>query len=133
VPLPSPLQNPSILILDDDPSHLKIYSWIVEQAEFRALPVQVTSSSLNLPIGERVDLVLMDYRYSSSLTAADIVTAVENAYPGVPIAVLSELYGMPHDMKGHAVGFIRKGEPQELVNRLQSFRQSGILPQAPTF
>lgn len=126
------IPNPTILILDDDPSHLKIYSWIVEQAKFRALPVQVTSTSLDLPRAEHVDLVLMDYRYSSSLTAADIVAAVKSVFPGVPIAVLSELYGMPDDMKGHAVGFIRKGEPQELVHRLQVFRQSGILPQAPS-
>ena len=122
--------TPTILILDDDPSHLKIYSWIVEQAGFRAIAVQVRSSSLELPNGETVALVLMDYRYSSSLTAADIVSAVESTFPGVPIAVLSELYGMPGDMKAHAVAFIRKGEPQELVNRLRAFKASGVLPQA---
>ena len=122
--------RPTILILDDDPSHLKIYSWIVEQADCRAITVQVRSSSLDLPHGEAVDLVLMDYRYSSSLTAADIVNAVKSAFPGVPIAVLSELYGMPNDMKSHAVAFIRKGEPQELVNRLREFRESRVLPQS---
>lgn len=122
--------RPTILVLDDDPSHLKIYSWIVEQAQCRALTVQVRSSSLDLPVGESVDLILMDYRYSSSLTATDIVTAVKVAFPGVPIAVLSELYGMPTDMKPHAMAFIRKGEPQELVNRLKEFRETGSLAQA---
>ncbi len=77
-----------------------------------------------------MDLVLMDYRYSSSLTAIDIVESVKAAFPGVPIAVLSELYGMPTDMKAHAIAFIRKGEPQELVNRLRTFRETGELTQA---
>jgi DNA-binding NtrC family response regulator len=122
--------RPTILILDDDPSHLKLYAWVVEQAGCKAVTVQVKSSSLDLPKGESVDLVLMDYRYSSSLTAADIVGAVESAFPGIPIAVLSELYGMPPEMKAHAIAFIRKGEPQELVNRLKGFRETGVLPQA---
>lgn len=119
--------SPTILVLDDDPSHLKIYSWIVEQAGCRAVTVQVKSSSLDLPRSETVDLVLMDYRYSSSLTAIDIVHEVKAVYPGVPIAVLSEMYGMPTDMEAHAIAFIRKGEPQELVNRLKAFRETGSL------
>jgi DNA-binding NtrC family response regulator len=114
-------------VLDDDPSHLKIYSWIVEQAGCRPLTVQVNSSSLTLPGGQAIDLVLMDYRYSSSLTAVDIVSTVKEAFPGVPIAVLSEMYGMPADMKAHAMAFIRKGEPQELVNRLKEFCRTGNL------
>lgn len=118
---------PNILILDDDPSHLKIYSWIAEQAGFHALPVEVRSTSLQLPQGEDVQLVLMDYRYSSSLTATDIVEEIKAKYPDVPIAVLSELYGMPADMQQHASAFIRKGDPQSLVNRLRKFRETGDL------
>ena len=115
----------NVLILDDDPSHLKIYAWIAEQAGCSPLPVQVTSHSLSLPQNGPVDLVLMDYRYSSSLTALDIVQEVESTFPGVPIVVFSELYGMPQDMEQHAKAFIRKGEPQELVNRLREFQETG--------
>jgi hypothetical protein len=32
-------------------------------------------------------------------------------------------------LKAHAIAFIRKGEPQELVNRLKQFRDTGLLPQ----
>lgn len=74
----------------------------------------------------------MDYRYSSSLTAVDIVEVVKKSFPAVPIVVLSELYGMPTDMKPYAVGFIRKGEPQELVNRLREFRETGHLSASPS-
>lgn len=117
----------TVLILDDDPSHLKLYSWIVEQSGCKAVPVQVRSSSLSLPHGEPVNLVLMDYRYNSQLTAVDIVENVKNAFPSVPIIVFSEVFGMPADMKGRANGFIRKGEPQELVNRLKSFQAGGSI------
>jgi DNA-binding NtrC family response regulator len=119
--------EPLVLILDDDPSHLKIYSWIVEQAGCEALPVEVRSTSVKLPLGTAIDLVLMDYRYNSSLTAVDIVKAVKAAFPTAPIVVLSEVEVMPRDMKPHAVAFIRKGEPQELVNRLREFRETGNL------
>jgi hypothetical protein len=37
------------------------------------------------------------------------------------------MYGMPADMKAHAMAFIRKGEPQELVNRLKEFCRTGNL------
>lgn len=118
---------PLVLILDDDPSHLKIYSWIVEQAGCEPLPVEVRSTSVKLPVGVAVDLILMDYRYNSSLTAVDIVHAVKGAFPSSPIVVLSEVDVMPPDMRSHCVAFIRKGEPQELVARLRTFRETGAL------
>lgn len=119
--------EPLVLILDDDPSHLKIYSWIVEQAGCEPFPVEVRSTYVNLPLGAAIDLVLMDYRYSSSLTAVDIVQKVKAAFPAAPIVVLSEADAMPADMKPHAVAFIRKGEPQDLVGRLRTFRATGDL------
>lgn len=119
--------EPLVLILDDDPSHLKIYSWIVEQAGCEPLPVEVRSTSVSLPVGAAVELVLMDYRYSSSLTAVDIVQKVKVAFPTAPVVVLSEVDAMPADMKPHAVAFIKKGEPQDLVGRLRAFRATGDL------
>jgi len=116
---------PTALILDDDPSHLKIYSWIVERAGFKAVPVQVRSSSLEIPVGAGIDVVIMDYRYSSSLTAGDILDRVKLAYPNAPVIVLSELFDMPLDMESKATAFVRKGDPQRLVDKLGEMRASG--------
>ena len=117
--------HPTALILDDDPSHLKIYSWIVERAGFNALPVQVRSSSVEFPVDATIDVVIMDYRYSSSLTAADILDKVKQAYPNAPVVVLSELFDMPLDMASKAAAFVRKGDPQRLVDKLGEMRAKG--------
>jgi DNA-binding NtrC family response regulator len=118
-------KQPTALILDDDPSHLKIYSWIVQRAGFQCQTVLVRSSSMDLPAGQAMDVVIMDYRYSSSLTAADILRTVKSAFPGAPVIVLSELFDLPADMTDHATAFVRKGDPQQLVNKLNELRETG--------
>jgi DNA-binding NtrC family response regulator len=115
------------LILDDDPSHLKIYSWIVERAGFKCQTVLVRSSSVDLPSAQPLNVVIMDYRYSSSLTAADIMQSVKQKYPGVPVIVLSEVFDLPTDMASHATAFVRKGDPQQLVNKLNELRETGAI------
>jgi DNA-binding NtrC family response regulator len=116
---------PTALILDDDPSHLKIYSWIVERAGYKCLTVLVRSSSVELPQSQDLDVIIMDYRYSSSLTAADILQTVKAAFPGAPVIVLSELFDLPADMSDHATAFVRKGDPQQLVNKLNELKETG--------
>ena len=100
-----PNEQQTALILDDDPSHLKIYSWIVERAGFKCQTVLVRSSSVDLPSAQPLAVVMMDYRYSSSLTAADIMQSVKEKYPGVPVIVLSEVFDLPTDMASHATAF----------------------------
>ena len=126
------LTQPTVLIVDDDPSHLKLYAWIAERAGWRAQTVQVKSSSLDLKKGDLVDLILMDYRLSSSLTAADVVHELKGEFPEAPIVVLSQEYGMPSDMKSHAIAFVRKGQPEELVRLLNQFRDSGSALSQPS-
>jgi Response regulator containing CheY-like receiver, AAA-type ATPase, and DNA-binding domains len=119
------LQMPTALILDDDPSHLKIYSWIVERAGYKCLTVLVRNSSVELPPSQDLDVIIMDYRYSSSLTAADILQTVRVAFPGAAVIVLSELFDLPADMSDHATAFVRKGDPQQLVNKLNELKETG--------
>lgn len=106
----------TILIIDDDPLHLKIYTWILEREGYRCLTALVGSKAVNLPDGERIDLILLDYRLTSSITAPEIAKRLEQHFPGVPIVVLSEMPWMPEDMTPHAVAFINKGNPKRLVN-----------------
>lgn len=54
------MKKPTVLILDDDPSHLRIYGWIIESAGFDSVPALVTFDTLDLPEDD-VDLVLLDY------------------------------------------------------------------------
>jgi len=112
---------PTVLIVDDDPSHLKIYSWIVERGGYRTVPLLAWKRPLAIPEGESIDLVLLDYRLGESLTAADVVEQVKTAFPNIPVLVLSDMMYMPEEMEGRATAFIRKGHPEQLLETLATY------------
>ncbi len=112
---------PTVLIVDDDPSHLKIYSWIVERGGYRTVPLLAWAQPLAIPQAEPIDLVLLDYRLGESFTAADVVEQVKTAFPSAPILVLSDMMYMPDGMEGHATAFIRKGHPEQLLETLATY------------
>lgn len=106
-----------VLIIDDDPSHLRIYGWIVDQAGYEARAALVTGDRIDFPQG-KVDLVVMDYRLTAQLSAVQAAEATRGRYPGAPIIVLSDLYDLPADIAPYAWAFVRKGEPAKLVDTL---------------
>lgn len=107
----------SVLIIDDDPMHLRIYGWIVGAAGYEALPALVTGDRIGYPEGQ-VDLVVMDYRLSSQLSAVEAAQETQRRYPQAPIIVLSDLYDLPADIAPYVQAFVRKGEPAKLVETL---------------
>jgi|SRR5215469_13718333 len=119
-----PAQGPTILIVDDDPLHLTIYAWILAREGYGCKKALVGSTSVELPHDEVIDLVLLDYRLSSSLTATDLAEMVKKAFPAAPIVVLSELPWMPDDISPHAAAFVHKGEPKHLLETLAEVLQS---------
>lgn len=111
-------KRPTVLIVDDDAAHLKIYTWIVERGGFRAVAVLARRDILELPETEHLDAAVLDYRLGIGLSAVDVARRVRNLYPATPILVLSDLYGMPDDIAPYASGFVRKGEPQQLLDTI---------------
>jgi CheY-like chemotaxis protein len=111
-------EKPSVLVVDDDPTHLKIYGWIVEAAGYRALPAQVQFSGVDLP-DSPADLVLLDYHLGGRKNkAVDVARLIQSRFPEVPIILLSEAFSMPEDIAPMVHGFVRKGDPAKLVDRL---------------
>ena len=88
-------QPPTVLIVDDDPSHLKLYSWIVERAGFKSAVALVGSTRVVYPETRDIDIIALDYRLASTLNAPEIAVELNHLYPGVPIIVLSELTWLP--------------------------------------
>jgi DNA-binding NtrC family response regulator len=109
----------TVLLVDDDPSHLKLYSWIVNKEGYRAVTALVGSSSVDFPRASRADVVVMDYRYSSQLQAPDVAKLVQSTFPGTPIILISELIWLPDDMKGIVDGFVTKGDPESLLSLIR--------------
>lgn len=118
----------SVLIIDDDPTHLRIYGLIIAQAGYEALSALVTADRIDFPQG-KVDLVVMDYRLMGQLTAVEAAEATKKRYPDAPIIVLSDVYDLPADIGPYAQAFVRKGEPAKLVATLAGFlKKAAILP-----
>lgn len=111
-----------VLIIDDDPTHLRIYGWIVATAGYEALPALVTADRIDFP-DHAADMVLLDYRLTRQMTAMDAVAQIRSRYPEAPIIVLSDMYDLPADIAPHVQAFVRKGEPAQLVHTLGGFQQ----------
>lgn len=111
-----------VLIIDDDPTHLRIYGWIVATAGYEALPALVTADRIDFPEGS-ADMVLLDYRLSRQVTAVDAVAQIRSRYPEAPIIVLSDMYDLPADIAPYVQAFVRKGEPAQLVDTLGGFQR----------
>jgi len=112
----------SVLIVDDDPVHLRIYGWIVEAAGYRALAAHVRFSGVDLPEGP-ADLVLLDYRLGRQTQAVEVAKAVRTRHPDAPVILLSEALVLPEDIAPLVQGFVRKGDPAKLVETLHSMLQ----------
>ena len=108
------MKKPTVLIVDDDPSHLRIYGWIIQSAGFESVSALVTFDALDLPNAD-VDLVLLDYHLNGRLTAIDVAKVLRNQYTTAPILVLSDAMMMPDDIAPFVDGFVRKGDPARLV------------------
>ena len=108
-----------ILIVDDDPSHLEIYGMIVDRAGYYPVPVLVRFAGPGpVPDGE-IAAVLLDYRLNSVMTAPDIAQEIKAKHPQAPVLVLSDLWSMPADIEPFASEFVRKGEPEKLLDALR--------------
>ena len=108
-----------ILIVDDDPSHLEIYGMIVDRAGYHPVPVLVRFAGPETVPDEQVAAILLDYRLNSVKTAPEIAQEIKAKHPQAPILVLSDLWTMPADIAPYASVFVRKGDPENLLNTLR--------------
>ncbi len=110
----------SVLIIDDDPVHLQIYRFLVESVGFKGLPVQVTVRGLQFPDHEPVDAVLLDYRLAPNISARGVALEARKRYPSAPIVILSDVHEVPDEMAPIIQGFVRKGNPEKLLETLRN-------------
>jgi DNA-binding response OmpR family regulator len=113
-----------ILIIDDDPTHLKLYSWILDRERFATNTLLVKQSGFELPRNQQFDLVLLDYRLVAGVSATELAREIKNCWPGTPIVVLSDMMWMPDDIAPLADDFVHKGDPQELIDKMSELTRN---------
>ena len=107
-----------VLIVDDDPMHLEIYGLLMKQAGYIPLPALVKFTGTDLPESDSVALALLDYRLNSVKTSPEFAKEIHALYPSAPILVLSDLWNLPSDIAPYVTGFVRKGEPAVLLEKI---------------
>lgn len=107
-----------VLIVDDDPVHLEIYSLLIKQAGYEPLPALVRFTGTTLPRADGIALALLDYRLNSAKTPLEFAADIRSLYPSAPILVLSDLWSLPADIAPFVTGFVRKGEPAKLIETI---------------
>jgi DNA-binding NtrC family response regulator len=120
----------SVLIIDDDPVHLQIYGWILKSAGFVPFPALARSNGVDMPAGHAIDVVVLDYRLTGSLTATDAAKLVNEAFPNAPIILLSDLFGIPDDIAPYVKAFVRKGEPEKLIATVKKYAHPHAVQEA---
>lgn len=113
--------HPKVLIVDDDPMHLEIYSLLIGQAGYESLPTLVKFSGTDLPRDGSIGLALLDYRLNSIKTSPQYAQEIRALYPTIPIIVLSDLWSLPADIAPFVTGFVRKGEPGKLLEAITRY------------
>jgi len=106
-----------ILIIDDDASHLKLYSMVLERGGFAAATALVDGGPLQLPSADEIKVAVVDYRLGEK-RAVEVIEQVKHAFPAVPVVVLSDMFWMPDDVAPFATAFVRKGEPERLLTTI---------------
>ncbi len=91
----------------------------------------VERGGLALPVSEeKFDLTLLDYRLQNC-KAVDVVKRIRGLWPDMRIVVLSDMMWLPDDIAPMANGFIRKGEPQLLVDKIAEMTRGSDLASGP--
>ena len=77
-----------------------------------------------IPEDEQIDVAILDYRMGSLITAPEVAQRLKQTFPGKPIVILSDMPWMPDDVAPYATTFVRKGEPQQLVDTIKKLVES---------
>jgi ActR/RegA family two-component response regulator len=107
-----------ILIVDDDPAHLKLYSWILDRGGFVPVSLLVSGPELKIPPEDSIQLAVVDYRLGNNWTAVKVIEKLRQSYADMPVILLSDFAWLPEDAAPHVSAFVRKGEPQELLDTI---------------
>jgi len=121
----------TVLLVDDDPSHLLLHSKLITHAGFRVVTARVGTKSFSMPERDSPGLILLDYKMNTTLTPPEVVSFLRETFPGVPIVLLSSMLEMPMEMGALVDGFLNK-DPERIIDFVRTFFDGGGIAQAAT-
>jgi len=105
----------TILCIDDDVQTLRFRKMLLELHGYNVITVPSGSEGLEiLSQGHPIDVVLLDY-VMPDLSGEMVAQEVKRISPRLPIVVVSGFPDVPKTLLNMASGYVRKGQPPELV------------------
>jgi two-component system response regulator GlrR len=123
--------RPTILIVDDDASFLRLFSIRLDKEGYHSVPVQSARAALEAMAETRPDLVVADLRMEG-MDGIGLLSELQKRYPGLPVLILTAHGTIPDAVtatQSGAFGFLTKPvDHEELKQRI-----SEALRVAPVF
>lgn len=106
-----------VLMVDDDPSIIRLLRSILEKGNYRAVEAADGKQGLEMIKSEKPDLVLLDLMMPE-ISGAEVLEIVKKEHPGLPVIIVTA-HGSEDKavalMKGGAIDYIKKPFDREEV------------------
>lgn len=105
----------TVLLVDDNPSDLRVYSHALRDAGYRPITTLIGADFLGFHHNEKPALILLDSSPGAVLSVATIARVLRDVFPGSPIILFSTSATLPPEMNGIVDAFLQKGDVERLV------------------
>jgi len=121
--------RPKVLIVDDDPSHLEIYSLLLTQAGYSPVCALVRFAGAEFPAEGNIDGIILDSRLNSVESSSDLARQMRARYPHAPILLLCDVHERCDGGAGDVACCVRRGEPADLLGKLSNIIKESADPE----
>ena len=102
----------TLLCIDDEPSICALHKLLFEVNGYRVLVANSGPEGLRLLEGDRVDLVVLDYRMPE-MTGDKVAEIIRRDHPEIPILMESAYTDLPKEVLKNVDAYLVKGDATE--------------------
>ena len=102
----------TLLCIDDEPSICALHKLLFEVNGYRVLVAQSGREGLRLLEGDRVDLVILDYRMPEMM-GDKVAELIRSTRPDIPILMESAYTNLPKEALKNVDAYLVKGDATE--------------------
>lgn len=115
----------TVLLVDDNPSDLRVYSHALRDAGYRPITTLIGADFLGFHHNEKPALILLDSGPGIGLSVATIAKVLRDVFPASPIVLFSTSATLSPEMNGIVDAFLQKGDVERLIATVRGILSRG--------